>query len=271
MVEVLGAGDGEFPAGDGELPAGDGELPAGDGELPAGDGESAGDSDGLPATAHTLSVVAEPALLSTSVVALHMVQFVQVFWLDAAENCPAGHATQVRSVVAVPLAAIFWPAVQLVHAVQEKVLAEVEYFPAVQLLQTRSEEFVPFVAMYWPVEQFVHSVHESLLALAEYAPVSQRVHRRSVVLVPFEETYSPAMQDDHAEHDGGEGGGNRDSVTSGEILNSAVGHPVTPQRTPPLVLVRAVHVPVKGETEHGLEGQVSGLMYLSAPPLPSYL
>ena len=82
-------------------------LAAGDGELPAGDGESAGDGDGLPATAHTLSVVAEPALLSTSVVALHAVQFKQVFWLDAVENFPVGQATQVRSVVAVPLTAIF--------------------------------------------------------------------------------------------------------------------------------------------------------------------
>ena len=113
MVEVLGAGDGEFPAGDGELPAGDGELPAGDGELPAGDGESAAgdglssDGEGLPAKAHTLSAVAEPALLSTSVVALHAVQFVQMFWLDAVENFPVGQASQVRSVVAVPLAAIF--------------------------------------------------------------------------------------------------------------------------------------------------------------------
>ena len=98
MVEALAAGDGECPAGDGES-AGDGELPAGDGELPAG--------EGLPAKAHTLSAVAEPALLSTSVVALHAVQFVQVFWLDAVENCPAGHASQVRSVVAVPLASIF--------------------------------------------------------------------------------------------------------------------------------------------------------------------
>ena len=87
MVEVLAAGDGELPTGDGELPAGDG--------------------DGLPAKAHTLSAVAEPALLSTSVVALHVVQFVQVFWLDAVENFPLVHASQVRSVVAVPLAAIF--------------------------------------------------------------------------------------------------------------------------------------------------------------------
>ena len=83
------------------LAAGDGELPTGDGELPAGDG------DGLPAKAHTLSAVAEPALLSTSVVALHMVQFVQVFWLVAVENFPVEHALQVRSVDAVPLASIF--------------------------------------------------------------------------------------------------------------------------------------------------------------------
>ena len=79
------------------------------------------------------------------------------------------------------------------------------------------------------------------------------------------------MHDVHAEHDGGLGGGNMDSVTSSAFLNSPVGHPVTPQRTPPFVLVRAVHVPVKGETEHGLEAQVVGLTYLSAAPLvPSY-
>ena len=131
MVEVLAAGDGELPAGDGELPAGDGELPAGDGEsagdgeFPAGDGLSP-DGDGLPAKAHTLSAVVEPALLSTSVVALHAVQFVQAFWLDAVENFPVGHTTQVRSVVAVPLAAIFWPAMQVVHAVHEPSLASAE-------------------------------------------------------------------------------------------------------------------------------------------------
>ena len=121
MVEVLAAGDGELPAGDGEFPAGDGESAAGDGELPAGDGESAAgdgdalpagdglspDGEGLPAAAHTLSAVVEPALLSTSVVALHAVQFVQVFWLDAVENFPVEHASQVRSVLFVPLAAIF--------------------------------------------------------------------------------------------------------------------------------------------------------------------
>jgi hypothetical protein len=148
-------GDGELPAGDGEGPAGAGELPAGDGELPAGDGLSAdgdglpaGDGEGLPANAHTLSAVAEPALLSTSVVALHAVQFVQVFWLVAAENFPVEHATQVRSALPVPLAAIFWPATQLDHAVHEPLLAFAEYFPVVQLLQTRSALFVPFVAMY---------------------------------------------------------------------------------------------------------------------------
>ena len=112
------------------MAAGDGELPAGDGLLSDGDGLSP-DGDGLPAAAHTLSAVAEPVVLSTSVVALHMVQFEQVFWFVAVENFPAGHATQVRSVLLVPLAAIFWPAVQVVHAVH-----------------TRSELLVPFVAMY---------------------------------------------------------------------------------------------------------------------------
>ena len=108
MVEGLPAGDGELPTGDGELPAGDGECPAGAGEIPAGDGElPAGDGEGLPADAHTLSAVVEPALLSTSVEALHTVQFTQVFSLGAVENCPVGHASQVRSVLVVPLAAIF--------------------------------------------------------------------------------------------------------------------------------------------------------------------
>jgi len=86
VVEGLPVGDGELPAGDGELPAGDGECPAGAGESAAGDGLSpdgdglpAGDGEGLPAKAHTLSAVAEPALLSTSVVALQVVQFVQAF------------------------------------------------------------------------------------------------------------------------------------------------------------------------------------------------
>jgi hypothetical protein len=105
VVEAFSAGDGELPAGDGES-AGDG-LPLGDGLSPDGDGLPAGDGEGLPAKAHTLSAVVDPALLSISVVALHVVQFVQVFWLDAVENFPAGHATQVRSALLVPLTAIF--------------------------------------------------------------------------------------------------------------------------------------------------------------------
>ena len=105
-MEALAAGDGELPAGDGELPAGDGLTSDGDGLTSDGDGISS-DGDGLPAAAHTLSAVVEPALLSISVVALHTVQFAHVFWLDAVENFPVGHATQVRSVLLVPLAAIF--------------------------------------------------------------------------------------------------------------------------------------------------------------------
>ena len=110
------AGDGELSAGEG-VSAGDGELPAGEGAsagvgLPAGDGlspdgEGAPAGVGLPAAAQTLSAVVEPAPLSTSVVALHVVQFVHAFWLVAAENVPVGHATQVRSELAVPLEAIF--------------------------------------------------------------------------------------------------------------------------------------------------------------------
>ena len=99
MVDALAAGDGELPAGDGVSPDGEGLSPDGDG--------ASSDGDGLPAAAHTLSAVAEPAVLSTSVVALHAVQFAQVFWLDAVENFPVGQVSQVRSVVAVPLAAIF--------------------------------------------------------------------------------------------------------------------------------------------------------------------
>ena len=117
MVDALAAGDGELPAGDGES-AGDGELPAGDGLLPDGEGAPAGvglpTGDGLspvgvglPSVAQTLSAVLEPALLSTSVVALHVVQLVHAFWLVAVENVPVGHATQVRSELAVPLEAIF--------------------------------------------------------------------------------------------------------------------------------------------------------------------
>ena len=110
------AGDGELSAGEG-VSAGDGELPAGEGAsagvgLPAGDGlspdgEGAPAGVGLPAAAQTLSAVVEPAPLSTSVVALHVVQFVHAFWLVAVENVPVGHATQMRSEVAVPLEAIF--------------------------------------------------------------------------------------------------------------------------------------------------------------------
>ena len=85
--------------------AGDGELSAGDGLLPDGEGAPAG--VGLPAVAQTLSAVVEPVPLSTSVVALHVVQFVHAFWLVAVENVPVVHATHIRSEVPVPLEAIF--------------------------------------------------------------------------------------------------------------------------------------------------------------------
>ena len=114
---ALSEGDGAF-AGDVALSesdgasAGDGELSTGDGLLPDGEGASAGDGlspagVGLPAAAHTLSAVVEPAPLSTSVVALHVVQFVHAFWLVAVENVPVVHVTQVRSELLVPLEAIF--------------------------------------------------------------------------------------------------------------------------------------------------------------------
>ena len=70
------AGDGESAAGDGDVPAGDGDSPDGDGDVSAGDGD-APSGDGLPAGAHTLSAVVDPALLSISAVALHAVQLVQ--------------------------------------------------------------------------------------------------------------------------------------------------------------------------------------------------
>lgn len=103
MVEEFPAGDGES-AGDGEFPAGDGKS-SGDGESTAGNG-LAPDGDGLPAGAQILSATVEPALLSTSVVALHVVQFVQDNWFDAVENFPDRHASHARLVLMVPLADI---------------------------------------------------------------------------------------------------------------------------------------------------------------------
>ena len=91
--------------GESAASAGDGELSTGDGLLPDGEGVPAG--VGLPAAAQTLSAVVEPAPLSTSVVALHVVQFVHAFWLVAVENVPVVHVTQVRSELLVPLEAIF--------------------------------------------------------------------------------------------------------------------------------------------------------------------
>ena len=99
---ALSEGDG---ATAGDVADGDGELSAGDGLLPDGEGAPAG--VGLPAAAQTLSAVVEPAPLSTSVVGLHVVQLVHAFWLVAVENVPVGHVTHIRSVVAVPLEAIF--------------------------------------------------------------------------------------------------------------------------------------------------------------------
>ena len=106
LSECVGAsaGDGELPAGDGLLPDGEG-APAGVGLSPDGEGAPAG--VGLPAVAQTLSFVVEPAPLSTSVVALHVVQLVHAFWLVAVENVPVVHVTQVRSELLVPLEAIF--------------------------------------------------------------------------------------------------------------------------------------------------------------------
>ena len=130
LSEGIGAsaGDGELPAGDGLSPDGEGAsagvglLPDGEG-APAGVGLPTGDGlspvgVGLPSVAQTLSAVLEPALLSTSVVALHVVQLVHAFWLVAVENVPVVHVTHIRSEVLVPLEAIFWPATQFVQSVQ---------------------------------------------------------------------------------------------------------------------------------------------------------
>ena len=112
VVVAESAGEGLISIGDG-APAGGGALSDGDGasgELPVG--------DGLPTVAQTLSAVVEPALLSTSVVTLHVVQFVHAFRLVPVENVPVVHATQVRSVLLVPLEPIFSPATQFVKSVQ---------------------------------------------------------------------------------------------------------------------------------------------------------
>ena len=111
LSEGEGASAGDVADGDGELSTGDGLLPDGEGAS-AGvglspDGEGAPAGVGLPAAAQTLSAVVEPAPLSTSVVALHVVQLVHAFWLVAIENVPVGHASQMRSEVPVPLEAIF--------------------------------------------------------------------------------------------------------------------------------------------------------------------
>ena len=87
-----------------------------DGVFPEGDGNSE-DGEGLSGDTQTLSVVVEPATLSISD-ELHVVQLIQVNWLDVVEYCSLEHATQVRSVLLVPLAAIFCPAMQVIQSVQ---------------------------------------------------------------------------------------------------------------------------------------------------------
>jgi hypothetical protein len=79
---------------------------------------------------------------------LHAVQFVHEFWLAVVENFPFGHATQVRSVLAVPSADTRSPAWQSVKSVQAFALLTVEYFPSAQLLHSRSELLVPLAETY---------------------------------------------------------------------------------------------------------------------------
>ena len=102
-MRVDGGDDGIFPDGDDD--SDDGAFPGGVG-LPAGVGLPP-DGEGVLAAAQTLSAVVEPVPLSTSVVALHVVQLVHAFWLVAVENVPVVHAMQRRSEVLVPLEAIF--------------------------------------------------------------------------------------------------------------------------------------------------------------------
>ena len=98
----------------------DGVCPDGeddDGVFPDGDGDS-NNGEGLLDDVQSLSVVVEPAKLSISD-DLQTVQFVQENWLVVVEYCPLEHATHFRSVVAVPLADIFWPATQFFQSVQK--------------------------------------------------------------------------------------------------------------------------------------------------------
>ena len=96
-------------------------------EILGHDGEGAPAGVGLPAAVQTLSAVVEPAPLSTSVVALHVVQLVHAFWLVAVENVPVGHATQVRSELLVPLVEIYSPAIQFAQWAQENWFVVLEY------------------------------------------------------------------------------------------------------------------------------------------------
>ena len=100
--------DGVFPDGDDD--SDDGAFPeddddSGDGVFSDGDGDSAF-GEGLSDDVQTLSVVVEPATLSISD-ELHVVQLIQVNWLDVVEYCSLEHATHVRSMVTVPLEDIF--------------------------------------------------------------------------------------------------------------------------------------------------------------------
>ena len=150
------------------------------------------------------------------------------------------------------------------------------------------------LVMYVPAVQLglVQTAQKLALARAENSPAAQGAQVRSLVAVPFAVTKLPPLQLRHEEHARSEVedpaalakvpppqtvqgvhlavGGRLDSNTVVEA--SSEKQSSVWQSVPCNVLVLAEHDPVNGVTVHGLEAQVVGLTYLSAPPLlPSKL
>ncbi len=83
------------------------------------------------------------------------------------ENCPAAHAAQVRSAVALPAVDTRWPALQVVHAVQLTALLVVENCPGAHAAHVRSALALPAADTDCPALQVVHAVQVTALLVVE--------------------------------------------------------------------------------------------------------
>ena len=196
----------------------------------------------------------------------------QAFWLGSIEYCPVGHTSQVRSVLLVPLAAIFWPAtqlaqmvqvsfdedpltatkaaaVQLRHVEQAAAFSREENVPVPHAEHDLSLDEVPSAETKLPALQLRHVEQARAFSREENVPDPHAEHDLSLVAVPFAETKAPAVQLRRCEHAPWLDPVEKVCDPHDEHARSEVEEPAALTKVPPPQTVQGVHLAVGGRLD----------------------